>query len=325
MLEGIEDGGPEREHIGDRSPVAAADRSGRLGQIDVLFGVIGRVGAQVQAEGRAARQQAVEEVDGEVAGDAAVREPAGHDRPVCLVVVDGVQPHRADKERKRQAHAGGDHNRQVRSQGQEPQPLIGVVRAAHLGLVGLPIEVLLGPVGFRAHLFDDPFREQPAEVPRAERQHPLIGGQSPGTPVRQVGGHHLQVDLAHGAQAQLLGDAEASVGLGSGPIVFGRLLAPEVGEGKRPVLVPGEFIEEIGQPAKSFDWKWWNLFWRFRRSQLPDSQWSATNRLDHDYRRLCVPFDECCLPAGYNFRARVSRIREWCIWNEHSDLMLKGH
>ena len=156
--------------------------------------VLGKIG-QADAEGGAARQPAIEEVNGEVAADPAVAEPeplqiglgierdgftagAGLD---SAVMPNGVERHAAEKQRETQAHPRRKDHGQLPRFGQEVislrQPAVG----ADL-VLGLD-QVLHHRVG-----------QQQSELVRLEGEQLPLEGKGVGLAVTEAGGHYLEVD-----------------------------------------------------------------------------------------------------------------------------------
>jgi hypothetical protein len=203
----------------------------RLRHPDVLLLVraLARVGverAQVDRERRPRRDRRVEEVDGEVARDAAVGEPARRRErrlpgraPLAVDLarpVDAMQRHRAEQHGEAEAHARRDHHREVVGRRERPQRkhALGVATGRRVGL----------------HVGDDALREQPAQLVGVEPERAVVPRQPPGRAVGHVRRHHLQPQAGR----------------------------PQLAERERPggaAARAGKLVDQVGQPRRQRLWR----------------------------------------------------------------------
>jgi hypothetical protein len=185
-----------------------------------LAGKSGWNGRRFDRERRPRRDRGVEEVDREVARDAAVGEPArrrdrGLSGGVALAVhlarpVHAVQRHGAQQHREAEAHARRDHYGQVVGRRQRTQ-------REHRGGIAVARRRRV-----RLHVRDDALREQRAELVRVEPEGALLPRQPARGPVRHVRGHHLQPQPR----------------------------APQLAERERAGALPGQVVDQVREPRR---------------------------------------------------------------------------
>ena len=198
--------------------------------------VVGMEPVEVDRERRPGGERRVEEVDGEVARDAAVGEPAhlGDERLGGLAPVldrlDGaarpaaghverVQRDGADQEREAEAHPRRDDDGEVVGRRERPERREG----RESPCPSLALAAVAGRRRMRIHPRDDPLREETTQPRRVVVEVAVRPRHAVRPPVRHVRRHHHEVDAAR----------------------------TQVAEGQRVVaLLPGELVDERGEPRR---------------------------------------------------------------------------
>src|SRR5215217_539663 len=145
---------------------------------------------KVDAEGWSARKRGIEEVDGEVGGDAAIRKP---DRLQVLdsrsrVALDGIELHRRHQERKADGEASPEEDRKVLRRGKEVKirgtwSLVAHANSEAVRLAG-------------THGCDDAFRQNQRKFALAEVERPFKERQPCRPAPGQVRCHEHEIDIA---------------------------------------------------------------------------------------------------------------------------------
>ena len=175
---------PRQETAQSRGPPECLQNAlvGVLGERNLLV-VVGLAEAiERDAEGRASRPDAVEEVDGKVAADASVRKPGLAWHPLFGVTavraIAQVEGNGREQDRKAQAHAHRDDDGEV---ARERQPAIA-------GRALDRVRCLL-------HVLDDPSGEELAKIFFAPHEAVVFERETVGARLCEAGGHDLEHDL----------------------------------------------------------------------------------------------------------------------------------
>ena len=161
-------------------------------------------------------------MDGEVAADAAVREPAALELLLGAGVVHRIEGHRAQQDGKAEAHPHRHHHREVLRRGERTESVATV----------LILGALVHPIGHA-------LREEPFELVRPEEQLPGLEGNPVGPAVCEAIGEHHEIDGVPSLRAAA--SPQVAEGQRSDPIHRSRVVGRKTA---------GEAIDGIGQPVR---------------------------------------------------------------------------